>query len=69
MASPDSSLKFIQSSHGFVKTVQIKDTNGGAASAVWNKSTSISFVLFMAIGFCATLAVIGLCVGAYLLFR
>jgi hypothetical protein len=69
MASPDSSMNSIQNSHGFVNTVQISDTSGGAPNAIWNKSTSISFVLFMIIGFCATLAAISLCVGAYLLFR
>jgi len=69
MASPDSSLNYIQSSHRFINTIQIKDTNGGAACAIWNNSTSISFVLFMAIGFCATLTAIGLCVAPYLLFR
>lgn len=69
MSAPDNLSGYVQSSHGFVNTVQIDNTSGSPASALWNKSTSVSFVLFMVIGFCATLAAIGLCVGAYLLFR
>ena len=51
--------------HGFVNTVQLNTTD----TNIWNKSTGISFVLFMVIGFCATLGAIGLAVVAYLIYR
>ncbi len=52
--------------HGFVNTVQINATDN---ADIWNKSTGISFVLFMVIGFCATLGAIALAVVVYLVYR
>lgn len=54
--------------HGFVNTVQINGTDSGNSN-VWNRSTGISFVLFMVIGFCATLGAIGVAVASYLIYR
>lgn len=51
--------------HGFVNTVQLNTTD----TDIWNKSTGISFVLFMVIGFCATLGAIGIALVVYLICR
>ena len=59
----------VWSTHGFVNTVQISAANSSDPANIWSKSTGISFVLFMVIGFCATLGAIGLAVVAYLICR
>lgn len=65
---PAAAPQYLSSTHGFVNTVQLNPTNG-TQSDIWNKSTGISFVLFMVIGFCATLGAIGLTVAGYLIYR
>ena len=44
-------------------------TSGSNQSSVWNKSSGVSFVVFMVIGFCATLGLIAILVTAFLLIR
>ena len=44
-------------------------TSGSNQSSVWNKSSGVNFVLFMVIGFCATLGLIAILVTAFLLIR
>lgn len=67
MASAASPGDSFWGTHGFVHTVQINQT--GPNDAIWSKSTGISFVLFMVIGFCATLGAIGIAFAVFLIWR